>query len=208
MKTVLGHIQEKDCHYIVQLLSRTPAEESSLRRLLHDPSSLLLLLDDPRLEKAIDDKSFRGSLELLFFLLIKKKLCQEGFYRRPIAFYLTQLLVQMQREEKKSPHWQVLFSLFQNLFTFSLDSEKLFTLLKKIGDRALFLSGFFPEALEKRWRTPLAKIEKVGSSSYRMASLTEQAYQSGIADTLFAISQEFPLYREALYDIAQATLPA
>lgn len=204
MEGILTTIREKDGDYLVSHLANSEQDIPKLYRLMEDPVSFERLLENPKVLDILEGRDYEGSLELLFYLLVRQAMRQEKIENRDVSLYLTRLLVDMNRDLKKlkAAQWAALIGAFRHIFSFSLNSEAIFSTLRKIGDKTLFMSGFFPEHVERKWSTPIRVCEEIGSHSYRAAALTEQAYKIGIASPLFVLSKEFRLFRETLNRIS------
>lgn len=96
-----------------------------------------------------------------------------------------------------------------------VDEEKRFPLLRKIGDLSLFLLGIFPEYVnryisfhrkQKDLTEKMQKLEEKGSFYYYLASIHEEAKREGLSNTLYTLSQNFPLLKKPLNFIAERYL--
>jgi hypothetical protein len=97
----------------------------------------------------------------------------------------------------------------------TLDEPFRFAPYKRIGDVCLFLSGLFPEAINRQTRSPqngrsrrgstLQKIEDYeayGRAFYRLAAEHEQARRENIAEVLARLSENFILAEKPLSFLA------
>jgi hypothetical protein len=86
------------------------------------------------------------------------------------------------------------------------DSSRAFLLRTHAGNYALFLTGIFPESIERRSRRgapDTSYYEEIGRTSFRLASQHRVARECQLAEIFQHLADEFRRVRLALNDLAE-----
>jgi hypothetical protein len=86
------------------------------------------------------------------------------------------------------------------------DSSRAFLLRTHAGNYALFLTGIFPESIERRSRRgapDTSYYEEIGRASFRVAAQHRVARECQLAEIFQRLADEFRRVRLALNDLAQ-----
>ncbi len=206
----------EDFQFVTHTLAASRESAVSLVDLLTDPESRDAVLDHDRLASAILSHAgqLRISAQLYFYVLSRRVLRNAGLADRPLADYVASLLEQFTRTarlnapgDEASRGVTYLSDLLTRLS--AADSSRAFLLRSHAGNYALFLTGIFHEAVEKRSRrgAPDASYyADVGRSSYRVAARHEVARRCGLATIYEQLSDEFHRVRGALNELADRLL--
>lgn len=205
-----------DFAFVTKTLATSPEAGVSLVELLTDAESRDAVLDHECLAGAILSQGGHLSIsaQLYFYVLSRRVLRQAGLEQRPLADYVASLLEQFSRTSRLSAPGQeavhgvtYLCDLLTALQT--ADSSRAFLLRTHAGDYALFLTGIFHEAVERRSRrgAPGASYyQDVGRSNYRLASQHAVARRCGLAPIYEQLADDFPRVRGALNELADRLL--
>lgn len=178
-------------------------EEERLRRegfdaLLDDPRTLNALLAGPGLSTV--------PAPLLFYLLVRHALLEDGLADRTTADYLAALLLEYGRRNRA---WVVeegdgveLRYLTEIVAGVDAPGRRGFLLRAHLGEFALWMSGLYPDWVEwrrgRRGAPGLSYYEELGARGYRLAAQTSDAESWGL-DTLYrGCAEAFPRLRVAL----------
>ena len=167
------------------------------------------LLDDPRTLNAVMTTGGVASAppRLVFYLLVRHALLEQGFRDRTVADYLTALLLEYGRgsrayqvEEGDPAELRYLVDHVDALST--AQGRRAFLLEAHLGDLALWLSGLFPDWIEhrrnRRGSPGLSYYEELGSGGYRRAAQHRDAEGHGIDRVYRSCAEYFPVLRVAL----------
>ncbi len=167
------------------------------------------LLDDPRTLNAV--LTARGVAaappRMVFYLLVRHALLEEGFSDRTTADYLTALLLEYGRgnrayrvEDADPVELRYLVDHLEALST--AQGRRAFLLEAHLGEFALWLSGLFPDWIEqrrnRRGAPGLSYYEEMGSAGYRRAAEHQDAARHGLKPLYRTCSVHFPVLRVAL----------
>lgn len=205
-----------DFAFVIKTLAHSPEASVSLVELLTDAESRDSVLDHDQLASAIVSQSGQLSIsaQLYFYVLSRRVLRQAGLEERGLADYVASLLEQFSRTSRLSAPGQeaahgvtYLCDLLSALQT--ADSSRAFLLRTHAGDYALFLTGIFHEAVERRSRrgAPGASYyQDVGRSSYRLAAQHTVARRCGLTPIYEQLADDFPRVRGALNELSDCLL--
>src|SRR5688500_7919776 len=147
-----------DYEFIAGILPMGPSPDPRrLLRLLEDGDSFDVLLDDPRLYRAVLDLKgcLKVSLRFYFYVLVRHALMREEIKDRDVADYVAELLSEFAIHQRwrcspvSEPHPMA----YLHEMVAALDQcegEKRFEMQAHIGNYALFLAGIFPSHLVRR----------------------------------------------------------
>lgn len=213
---IIPHIRSSfdraDARFIVWLLTRgseaaREREEARLREYGFDA-----ILDDPRtLNALLAGRQFSTARpELVFYVLVRHALLEDGINDRGLADYLAALVLTFGREGRA---WHIAednteYRYLVDLVAASEQStgRRAFMLRAHLGEFALWLSGLFPDHITarelRRAAPPLSYYEELGSTGYRLAARFDEAEQHGIAELYRNCADFFPALRVALNRVA------
>lgn len=170
------------------------------------------ILDDPRTFNALLSGRELSSAppELVFYLLVRHALLEDGIADRALADYLAALIATFGREgrayqiESEPVEYRYLTDIIAEGDRSS--GRRAFMLRAHLGEFALWISGLFPDhiaAREHRRGAPgLDYFEQLGSTGFRMASRFTDAEQIGLAELYRNCADFFPALRIALNRVA------
>ena len=198
--------------YLVWLLSRGNEQtrlqwEDRLREEGFD-----VILDDPRTFNALMAGRGLSSAppELVFYLLVRHALLEDGIADRTLADYLAALIATFGREGRA---YQIAAEPTEYHYLTDIVAEgdrstgrRAFMLRAHLGEFALWLSGLFPDRIsarvQRRGAPGIDYFEHLGSTGFRMASRYTDAEEIGLATLYRNCADFFPALRIALNRIA------
>ena len=184
-----------------------PARERAEARLRDEGFDSLL--DDPRTLNAVLTASGVASApaRMVFYLLVRHALLEEGFRDRTTADYLTALLLEYGRgkrayrvDDSDPTELRYLVDHLEALST--AQGRRAFLLEAHLAEFALWLSGLFPDWIEhrrnRRGSPGLSYYEEMGSAGYRRAAEHRDAERHGLGPLYRSCASNFPVLRVAL----------
>lgn len=176
------------------------------------------ILDDPRtLNALMASGGISGApAPLVFYLLVRHALLEDGINNRAIADYLAALLLEFGRGDRAHrPHddddttaYHYLADLVEALDSSS--GREAFLLRAHLGNFALWLSGLFPDRIAarvmRRGAPGIRYYEEMGATGYRLAASTSDAESWGLDGLYHTFAENFPALRIALNRIADRHL--
>ena len=206
-----------DAAYLVWLLAR--GDETARRRedARLQEQGLDAILDDPRTFNALlGGREFcTAPPRLVFYVLVRHALLEDGIADRSVADYLATLLLAFGREGRA---YRVLDEDPQELrYLVDIVAEgdraagrRAFLLRAHLGEFALWLSGIFPDHIthreQRRGAPGLDYYVQLGATGYRMAARFTEAEQAGLAELYRNCADFFPALRIALNRVADRHL--
>jgi hypothetical protein len=216
LPNIRGSFDRSDASFIIWLLSRgmdsaREREEARLRE-----HGLDAILDDPRtLNALLAGRQFStGRPELVFYLLVRHALLEDGINDRGLADYLAALVLTFGREGR-AYHIAEDNTEYRYLVDLAAAGDastgrRAFMLRAHLGEFALWLSGLFPDHItareQRRAAPPITYYEEMGSTGYRLAARYDEAEQHGIATLYRNCADFFPALRIALNRVADRHL--
>lgn len=200
-----------DLHFVTQALSSDdPSETEALFQLLTDPSTVDSILDHPALFDYVlsSPQTLQLSPRLYFYLLTRHTLKNSGLDSPSLADYVSGILESFLQSGFNPHNHRGVFYVVDWLTQVETSPEgKRYELYVTAGHHLLFLTGIFPQFIEKRRQRRgapgLGFYEDVASFSFRAASehplgrrTTNGAIYENIADS-------FPELRNALNDLSE-----
>lgn len=198
--------------YIIWLLTRgeehaRAREEERLREEGFDA-----ILDDPRAFNALmAGRDFSSApMGLVFYLLVRHALLEDGITDRALADYLTALLLAFGRLGGRH-HLDEQLAALHHLVDIIAEGDRAngsraFLLRAHLGEYALWLSGVFPDHInhrvQRRGAPGISYYEELGSTGFRMAARFSDAERHGLDRVYLRCADAFPALRVALNRIA------
>lgn len=202
-----------DVEFILSVFSADPDKTKSLTRLLTEPDSMDIILDDEMLFRALLER--RGCLKVsthfYFYVLVRHVLRRTGIEDRAVSDYVAELLAEFSRAERarrpiaSDPHpMDYLVDMLAALH--KADDQSRFLIRAHIGNHSLFLSGVFPDHLRFRAQVRAAPeleyFEELGSANYRVASEHQLAKRYELGPIFHVLAEAFHATRLALNDLS------
>jgi hypothetical protein len=209
-----------DFDFIVRSFARSQRQSVSLVSLLSDPQTLDQLLDHEALTDAVLSQNGHLSIsaQFYFYVLTRRVLRRAGLEDRALCDYLASLLDEFMRTASLrqplpggGPSARGLLYLSDLLLAIrEATPAQSFALRTRLGDYMLFLTGIFPENIERRRSRRGAPgcsfYEEMGRSSYLVAARHEVARHRGLTDVFNALAEGFHEIRLALNQLADRLL--
>jgi hypothetical protein len=204
----------EDVEFILSVLGRKLGMAECLVKLLGDPESRDVILDDEDLLAALLER--RGCLQVstrfYFYILVRNVFRRADIQDRAVADYVAELLTEFVHSERarlvapgaEANPLEYFFEMLTALGT--ADERSRFLIRVHIGNYSLFLSGVFPDRIrfraESRGFPSLSYYEGLGRTQYRAACDHRLAHRYDLADILSTLSERFETTRLALNDIS------
>lgn len=175
------------------------------------------ILDDPRALNALlaSGGISAAPAPLVFYMLVRHALLEDGINNRVVADYLAALLLEFSRQSRahtiKDGDARSFVYLTDILEAAeSATGREAFLLRAHLGNFSLWLSGLFPDRInmrvERRGAPGIRYYEAMGAAGYRMAADCSDAGNWGLDDLYHTFSENFPALRIALNRIADRHL--
>ena len=181
--------------------------EQGLDALLDDPALLPAMVETPR--------GAHASLPLFSYVVVRQALLQGGERDRVLADYAAAILLHFglrDRANRVGEHDDETYDTLAGLLAAAEgpDPRRAFLVQAHLGNYALWMSGLFPDRIERRrfrrGGPDLDYFEQLGRRGFQLAARHRLANEHGLA-LLFALAAErFPVIRIALNRISDALL--
>ncbi len=202
----------EDIDFIVSVLRPRVCDSETLIRLLADPDTRDLILDDEALLRAVLESRIclRVSTHLYFYVLVRHVFRRADISEREVADYVAEVLAEYSRAQQmeckvKGKPLDYFFEMLAALQT--ADDTTSFYLRAHMGNQSLFFSGIFPDRIrfraEVRGFPDLRYYEALGKSSYRAASDHRLARKYDLARVFDVLADRFHVTRRALNDLGE-----
>lgn len=167
------------------------------------------LLDDPRLLAALVEsrQGAHASLALFTYVLTRHALSARGETDRVLADYVASIVLHFgmrDRAERVAGTDDESYASLTELVEDAddTDARRAFLVRAHLGNYALWLSGLFPDRIERRrWRRGgpgLDYYEELGRRGFRLAAGHRLADEHGLAPLYAAAAERFAVLRIAL----------
>jgi hypothetical protein len=196
--------------YVLGLLTRGDSEARAREEDRLRDEGFDAILDDPRTLNAV--MAAGGLLStapapLVFYLLVRHALLENGIQDRLIADYLASMLLEFSRggraqriEASSEERYDYLADIVQALS--SASGRRAFLLRAHLGNMALWLSGLFPDYItarvHRRGAPGIEYYEEMGATGYALAADTADAESYGLDGLYRTCARSFPALRIAL----------
>ena len=204
----------EDIDFIVSVLRPKVRDAQTLVRLLTDPETRDLILDDEALLHALLETRgcLRVSTHFYFYILVRHVFDRSGIRERDVADYVAEVLAEYSRTQQmeckvkgQAKSLDYFFEMLAALQT--ADDVTSFYIRAHIGNYSLFFSGIFPDRIrfraEFRGFPDLRYYEALGKSSYRVASDHRLARKYDLARVFDVLAERFEVTRMALNDLGE-----
>jgi hypothetical protein len=175
------------------------------------------LLDDPRTLNALLAGTGLSLVPppLVFYLLVRHVLLEDGINNPVVADYLAALLLEFGRERRAHrasqsaiEEYDYLVDIMETLA--ASQGRDAFLLQAHLGNFSLWLSGLFPDRITARVHRKgapgLRYYEEMGATGFRLAAHTPDAEHCGLDHLYQTFAHNFPALRIALNRIADRYL--
>ena len=175
------------------------------------------LLDDPRLLGALVEsrQGAHASLALFTYVATRHALRAAGETDRTLADYVTAIVLHFGLRDRASrvgatddETYDTLADIVDDLDV--ADARRAFLVRAHLGNYALWLSGLFPDMIERRrWRRGgpgLDYYEELGRRGFRLAADHRLAEQHGLAPVYATAAERFAVLRVALNTLSDRFL--
>jgi hypothetical protein len=216
LPTIRSSFDRADARFLIWLLSRGSEVEREREEARLREDGIDSILDDPRTLNAVltGSKFSSARPELVFYVLVRHALLEDGITDRGVADYLSALLSAFGRGGR-AYHIADDSAEYRYLVDIAAAAEqstgrRAFLLRAHLGEFALWLSGVFPDHIaarvHRRAAPPLSYYEEMGSAGYRQAARFTEAEQHGIAELYRNCADFFPALRIALNRVSDRHL--
>lgn len=213
---VRGSFGRAEAGFLIWLLTRGAEDARSREEERLRDEGLDAILDDPRtFNSLMAGREFSSApVHVVFYLLVRHALLEDGIQDRRIADYLAALLLAFGRAGHSS-HVAEDVAQFRYLIDIVAEGDRssghrAFLLRAHLGEFALWLSGVFPDHItsrvQRRGAPGIQYYEELGAAGFRMAARFEDAERHGL-DTVYShCAESFPALRIALNRISDRHL--
>ncbi len=201
---------------MVETLDPDGSQRSPLEELTSDTDSLDRLLDDPRLFARLLEapRLLNVSPFFFYYIVVRRVFLEHGIDEGgAVADYVGALLSYHleARSDDETPSESVYLVDLVSAMAEASDPEEAFALQAEIGNRALFLTGVFPDwiyhrSVHGRRSVSLAYYEDMGRLHYAAASRSRIARRHSLGEVLGFMADRFPMLRQALNDLVDEHL--
>lgn len=191
-----------------------PSDRVSLEKLLTDEHARDDILEHEALARAILDSGERLNIspQLMFYVLCRRVLKETGAPSREVSDFVASLLETFSRTANvyggEENGTSLYFSDMMKALEKASDREA-FLLRSHMANYALFLSGIFPDNLQKRSNHGAPDVsfyEKMGGMNYRVAAEYRDAKRYHLCGIYEELARSFRDVRLALNDLASRLL--
>jgi hypothetical protein len=202
-------LSRDDAQLATRILAHDSGEELGvLERRLSD-EGIDAILDDPRLPAALirHPRATNASLSLFAYVMIRHALKQAGETDRGLADYVSSIVIHFgfrDRARRVSPADDEIYDAIVQLCEDinDPDARRAFLVRTHLGNYALWLSGLFPDFIERRrWRRggpDLEYYEEMGRRGFQLAADHRLAEEHGLATLYATAAERFGVLRCAL----------
>jgi hypothetical protein len=209
------HLTRDDAQLAARILARDSGDElADLEARLTD-EGIDAILDDPRLPGALlrHPRGAHASFTLFAYVMIRQALRQAGESDRGMADYVSALVIHFglrDRAHRISPGDDEVYDALAQLIgdVNDPDARRSFLVRTHLGNYALWLSGIFPDHIERRrWRRggpDLEYYEEMGRRGFQLAADHRLAEEHGLAMLYATAAERFGILRAALNAVSDS----
>ncbi|MEP6730915.1 MAG: hypothetical protein ABJE10_09765, partial [bacterium] len=206
-----------DAELAARLIARdSDSERAQIDELLTD-RGIDAVLDDPRLPAALlrSRQGACASLPLFAYVMVRHSLKRLGEEDRRLADYVASLFLHFGMRDRANRVGASDDQMYDTLVQLASDVDdpdgrRSFLVRTHLGNYALWLSGLYPDYIERRrWRRggpDLDYYEEMGRRGFRLAADHRLAEDHGLATLYATAAERFGLLRAALNDVSDALL--
>ena len=217
LANVRRQLTRDDAQLALRLLSRgSPSAHATAEDRLRD-EGLDALLDDPRLLEGLVRTPFgaRASWPFFCYVVVRHALRAQGEQDRSLSDYVAAILIHFgnrDRAHRVADHDDEMYDTLARLLEDAEhgDPRRTFLVRAHLGNYALWLSGCFPDYIERRrWRRggpDLDYYEALGRRGFQLAADHRLAAEHGLVPLYAAAAERFAVLRVALNAVSDALL--
>jgi hypothetical protein len=210
-------LTREDAQLAIRLVASDSEEDRErIQQRLAD-EGLDAILDDQRLPAALLSSRFGAyaSLPMFLYVMVRHALLQAGERDRSISDYLAATLLAFNtrgRAERISEADDELYDTLASLLDDVNDGDprRAFLVRVHLWNRALWISGLFPDHVEyRRWHRggpDLSYFEELGRRGFELAAEHRMAEQYGMAELYANVAARFGMLRVVLNTISDRLL--
>ena len=219
-------LKKEDVDFISRCVGMKPGDVKGIMRLLDDEEHGQDIIDTLLDKEEVVDRMFEDphsnnqeifteSPAFFFYVSTRTVFKSIGITSKTAADYVASVLLEFRKHKRMyrvSDGDDREYMYLADLVEAANKEEpfKRYLTITHLGHYSLFISGFFPESIERRtqpehWRNSpgLRYYEALGSSAFWLASQHRLAKQADLTETLALLSNQFQLARLALNDLSQ-----
>ena len=217
LANVRASMSRDDAQLALQLVARGSRSELERAEELLRDQGIDALLDEPRLVSALLESPLgaRSSLAMFCYVIVRHALRRMGEEDRQLADYASAIVMHFGMRERAArvseaddERYESLAALLRDVD--SADARRNFLVRAHLGNYALWVSGLFPDYIERRrWRRggpDLDYYEDLGRRGFQLAAEHRLAKEQGLAPLFQEAAERFPLLRLALNYLSDALL--
>ncbi|HJU89949.1 MAG TPA: hypothetical protein VJ672_11180 [Gemmatimonadaceae bacterium] len=217
LANVRASLDREDAQIALQLVARGSRNELERAEALLRDEGLDALLDDPRLLSGFFEHPLgaRASLSLFCYVVVRQALLARGEQDRVLCDYVTSILLHFSIKDRFSriadtddEQYDTLSALLDA--TDGPDARRTFLASAHLGNYALWLSGLFPDRIEKRrWRRggpDLGYYEEMGRRGFQLAADHRLSQEHGLRLLYAEAAERFGALRVALNSVSDSLL--
>lgn len=209
------HLTRDDAQLAARILARDSGDElTDLEARLTD-EGIDAILDDPRLPGALmrHPRGAHASFTLFAYVMVRHALRQAGESDRGMADYVSAMVIHFgfrDRAHRISPADDEVYDALAQLIgdVNDPDARRSFLVRTHLGNYALWLSGIFPDHIERRrWRRggpDLEYYEEMGRRGFQLAADHRLAEEHGLAMLYATAAERFGILRAALNAVSDS----
>jgi hypothetical protein len=207
------NLSRDDAQLATRILARDSGEELAVLEQRLADQGIDAILDDPRLPGALmrHPRGAHASLALFAYVMIRHALKESGESDRGLADYVCSIVVHFGFRDRArrvslgdDEIYDAIVSLCDDLN--DPDARRSFLVRTHLGNYALWLSGIFPDFIERRrWRRggpDLEYYEEMGRRGFQLAADHQLAEEHGLASLYATAAERFGVLRCALNTVS------
>ena len=203
------HLTRDDAQLAARIIAYDSGDEVARLEALLADEGIDAILDDPRLPAALlkHPRGSRASLALFAYVMIRHAMRQAGEADRGLADYVASIVIHFGYRDgahRISPAddeiYDAIYRLCEDIN--DPDARRSFLVRTHLGNYALWLSGIFPDYIERRrWQRggpDLEYYEEMGRKGFQLAADHRLAEEHGLASLYATAADRFGVLRAAL----------
>jgi hypothetical protein len=214
---VRSKLTREDVALALALISQQGTEARDRGEATLHEQGLDALLDDPALAGGLLEtpRGAHASLPLFAYVTVRQALLRSGEHERVLADYAASILLHFglrDRAGRVSDTDDETFDTLTGLLGAAEgpDPRRAFLVQAHLGNYALWMSGLFPDRIERRrWKRggpDLEYFERMGRRGFELAANHRLAGEQGLALLFTHVAERFPVLRMALNRLSDTLL--
>jgi hypothetical protein len=203
------HLTRDDAQLAARIIAHESVDELARLEARLADEGIDAILDDPRLPAALlrHPRGTGASLTLFAYVMIRNAMRQAGEADRGLADYVASIVIHFGYRDgahRISPGddeiYDAIYKLCEDIN--DPDARRSFLVRTHLGNYALWLSGIFPDYIERRrWQRggpDLEYYEEMGRKGFQLAADHRLAEEHGLASLYATAADRFGVLRAAL----------